>query len=190
MSAAIVRLERFGQSLGPGRQQESNDVALQEAYLRGLTEGALNANNAALKSATQEMHTLSLQLKDNEAKRNHDFSALLELVLCPMLDVLMEHVAPLGMKQRLSQFLASELVRVSQAASSPEAVIRCPTDIAEELTAMVATTGVSNVKIEHITHGEARVEILNDEGSIVFEPAKFVNELHDLITTFQERAPK
>lgn len=190
MSAAIVRLECFGQHLGSRRHQESNDAALQEAYLRGLKDGGANANNIALKSAIDEVRVLSSYLKDDEAKRLHDFSTLLELSLCPMLDALMEHVAPLGMKQRLSQFIAAELMRVAKSASSPEAVIMCPTDVVGELTEIISSTGVSNVRIEKIAQSEARVEILIEEGSVVFEPVKFVNDLLDLITTFQESAPQ
>lgn len=181
MSSAIVRLESFAPPRSSGRQPELTDSVLQEAYMRGLKEGAETENASALNIALEEFRLLATHLRQAGTERNNEIDALLAKALAPMLDAVMEHVAPLGMSQRLSQFISSELLRIGKASSAPEAIVKCPPDLLGELTQLVANTEVSNVRIEAGPHDTSAVEIIVEESLLSFDPDQFIADLHDLI---------
>ena len=181
MNAAIVRLECFGQSPSAARQQELTESSLQEAYMRGLKEGTEAANTSALNAALEGLRALSAHLQQAGAERDHGIDALISQGLSLMLDALMEHVAPLGMKQRLSQFVSTELLRIGRVSSAPQAMIKCPSHLLGEMTRLVTATGTSNIKIEETPPGVSGIDIIVEESVLTFDPQQFTADLRDLI---------
>lgn len=181
MSVAAIRLECFGPSTHHPYKRELTEKSLQDAYQQGLADGLERANAEAKYSASQEFLRISEQLRLTEAQNRREFDDLLGQVLVPMLDIVLEHVAPLGMKQRMSQFLVSELLRIEGAGTAATATVRCPSYLLDELDELANTAGVTNIHLEQSPIDTSRVEIAVDQGTVTFDPDQFVSDLRQLI---------
>ncbi len=181
MSVAALRLECFGPSTHHTYKQELTEKSLQDAYQQGLADGLERANAEAKLSVSHEFLLLSEELRLTQAQSRQEFNDVLGQVLVPMLDVLLEHVAPLGMKQRMSQFVVSELLRIEGAGTVATATVRCPSYLLDELSELAATAGVTNIRLEQNQNDTSRVEIAVDQGTVTFDPDQFVSDLRRLI---------
>lgn len=181
MSAAAVRLECFGPSSLQPFKQELTAKAVEDAYQRGLCDGAERANADAINAARHEFRQLSEHLRSLESQHRQEFEKELGQVLVPMLDLLLDHVAPLGMRQRMSQFLTAELLRIEAAGTTEIATVKCPPHLFAELNDLVVTACVSNVRLEQHSNESSHVEVLIDQGAVTFNPDEFISDLQKII---------
>lgn len=183
MNPAVIRLDCFGQSGPHQRIAEPNQKNQQDAYQRGLADGAETARATLNAMARQELQQLSAALREAESHRRLEFDELLSTVLRPMLEAVLDNVAPLGLKDRFMQLIASELSRAGAAVSGTSAIIRCAPQLVSDIKQLIETTEAPNIHIEADTSVGGRVDILVNQGTVTFDPDTFLSELRSLITT-------
>lgn len=171
MKSAALKLESFAPP-APARPAaptaEDVERASHEGYERGLREG----REASLEALACELRQVSDNLSLRENERREVTEGVL-VSLRPVLNGLVDLLAPLWARGALASALEQEIARCLRTQPRAALAIRCPPDLEEDVRDCVARISGHAIAVEHAGPGEPAALHL-DEGRITLEPERIL----------------
>lgn len=179
MTLASFQLESFS-AAKPGRQQVPTflQADLDQAFSDGLAEGVAKATDDQLRNLEAGLARLGKALTDDSLRRAEMRKEAVS-ALAPILDAIIDNLAPAAESRRLEEALLGELVRLSETAQPLRARISC----GARQTAMVRKC-LGQLEIENIEVTETednRINLTLQGGRIEISAEQIAQEIRAII---------
>lgn len=178
MRPAALRLDSFSAALGRSAPLLT-PVDIEDAYQRGHEKGLADGREHSLDALCQALQQCRQDLADSrqhETRLRHDILA----GLVPVLDAIVDQLAPRAQVDRLRDALVAEMRRMAEHAPEQQITLRCPADLHPELADCLDLVALP-ARIEDARPDQPLVELVAAQGSIVFDPAQIAAGLKSLI---------
>lgn len=188
MSALPLRLDRFRDVALDTSSQPPIAKQLTSAFDDGYAQGSEAARKSQLGNLAEALNELSEKLQDEDMTRSAIQAEVLS-TLAPLLELLMNELAPLGIRARLKQMLATEFQRMVDDGTPRQCTIRCDPQLAGEVRNILQQFPLKHVQIEPLASAGLRVELSLDGAGPVFNPAALISGIRAFLQHPSTEAP-
>ncbi len=180
MSVAMFKLESFSSALaGQAAQPGFDKLALERAYADGLAEGLARQADEQIRALTAGLDRICAALNDDQDRR---IQLRQEAVaaLAPVLEQILDCLAPAAPSRRLEEALHQQLLRLSQDARPLSMHIACGPALREMVERCLAGLGLHEVEL--VATADDRISLALDGGRIELSPERTAAEIRALIS--------
>lgn len=187
MTLAMFKLESFSSALaGHGAELTYDREAVDRAHADGVAEGLAQKEDEQLRNLGAGLARLARALGD-DAERRAALRAEAVGALSPILDAILDNLAPTAESKRLQEALTAELGRLAQMAAPLRARITCSERLRGLVTRCLAETGIEGIEIEQSETD--RISLSLQGGRIEFSPDRLTKDIRALISELKENDP-
>lgn len=182
MTLALYKLESFS---GAGKRAEPmfGKDQIDQAFANGLSEGLARKDDEQLRHLAAGLERLSRALAEDDARR----AALRDdavAALAPILDAIIDNLAPAAESHRLEAALRGELARLAQLSTPLRARIACCHRLRGMVERCLAETGLDAIEL---TEAETdRISLSLQGGRIEISPDQIAQDIRALISELKK----
>jgi hypothetical protein len=179
MRPVVLRLESFS-AVQERPVPLVTPMDVEDAYQRGHESGLAEGRERSLDALCI---ALTECRQDLASDRRHEIQLRQRILdsLVPVLHAIVEQLAPRANSGRLCRAIVAEMHRISKLAPEKQIILRCPADMHPELADCLELANLPQARIENAEPGHTLVELVTEQGGILFDPALVVTGLHSLI---------
>ncbi|WP_235754959.1 hypothetical protein [Paracoccus salsus] len=180
----MFKLESFTSALARhGAQVTYYEGDLQQAYADGVAEGQARSEDEQMRNLKAGLTRLASALSD-DAQRRDALRQEAVAALSPIIDAIIEGLAPAAESQRLEEALRGELVRLAQMATPLRASIACSDRLQALVERCLAESGIKGIDLT-ISDSD-KISLSLQGGRIEFAPDKTAQDIRALIAELKE----
>ncbi len=180
MTQAIFRLESFTAALaGRDAKQIFDRDALDRAHAEGLAAGLARSHDDQMRHLGAGLERLAVALAE-DAQRRAALRAEAVAALSPILDAILDNLAPAADSARLRDALTAELERLAQKAAPLRARIACSDRLKGLVQQCLADAGIEGIELE--PSDMDRISLSLEGGRIEFCPDRLGRDMRALIS--------
>ncbi|SMG33144.1 hypothetical protein [Paracoccus sp. J56] len=184
MNPIALRLESF--TSPPPAAQAAITIAEEEAFQNGYEKGFAEGRELSLDALTSALTTLHRDLLTAH-KRESELRRDLQTALTPVLQAIVDLLAPRSEQERLCHALTAEIGQIIKHTPGQIITIRCPEDLQPDLADCLERAGILDARIEAADTGQSIVELTAAQGQIIFDPASAIAGLKSIINDIGAR---
>ena len=179
MSVAMFKLESFTSALAEqGARVTYDKESLDRAFADGIAEGMARAEREDARTLSIGLERLARAITDDEGRRVVLRQEALTS-LAPVLDQILDCLAPASESRRLEAALTEELSRLSRKGQPLKASISCHPKMQGLVERCLADAGIR--EIELVPSDSDRISLALQGGRIEFAPDIMAAEIRELI---------
>lgn len=184
MSLAMFKLESFSTTL-PGQATDPvyDRSAIDQAFADGVADGMSRKEDEQLRHLGAGLSRLAQALGDDAARRE-ELRAEAVASLAPILEAILDGLAPAAESPRLEKALCDELTRLAQSARPLTARIACNQRLRGLVDRCLAEAGIEGIEIADCT-GD-RISLSLQGGRIEFAPDRVTEDIRALISELRQ----
>lgn len=176
----MFKLESFKPALaGQGAQPVFGKEAVDRAYADGLAEGLARQADEQMRTLVAGLDRMCRALDEDQARRVQMRQEAVA-ALAPVLEQILDCLAPTAQSRRLEEALNRELLRLSQQARPLSIRIACGPDLRGMVERCLAEHGLEGVELAEAEDG--RIGLSLDGGRIELSPERTATEIRALIS--------
>lgn len=184
MTAAMFRLESFsGSQHATSAEATRLREAVDHAYASGFSDGMARKEDDQLRSLSAGLDRLSRALCDDEARlaviRREAVAAL-----APILEAIVDSMAPASASRRLEAALRDELARLARMSAPLQAHISCGAQLRLMAERCVAESGLAGIELTD--SASDRISLSLRGGRIELSPDEITQGIRALIAELKE----
>lgn len=184
MTLALFKLESFTSALaGHGADLCYDKGALERAFADGLAEGLARKDDEQMRNLGAGLDRLARAVGDDEQRR----AALRDeavAALSPILDAILDNLAPAAQSRRLETELTGELTRLAQMAAPLRARISCSERLRGLVERCLAESGIDGIELTETPTD--RISLSLHGGRIEFSTDRVAWDIRALISELKE----
>lgn len=179
MSIAMFKLESFTAAMADqGARVTYDKESLDRAFSDGFAQGQALAEREQMRNLSVGLERLAQAVRDDEARRAGLRQEALAS-LAPVLDQILDCLAPIGESRRLEAALIDQLSRLSREGQPLRASISCSPRMRDMVERCLAATGLEEIVVT-AAEGD-RISLALTGGRIEFSPDRMAAEIRELI---------
>lgn len=177
MSLAMFKLESFS-TVPTGQQPVFDQDAVDQAYANGLAEGLARQADEQMRALSAGLERICEALRDDQGRR---IQLRQEAVtaLTPVLEQILDCLAPAAQSRRLEEALNQQLQRLAQDARPLSIRVACGSGLRDMVERCLASLGLS--EFELVTDERDRISLSLEGGHIELSPERTAGEIRALI---------
>lgn len=181
MRTASLRLESFIPS-APCRDLRETERAATEAFARGLQQGREQGRAASIDDLTRQLGQIETQIAETDAQRTALRAQILN-DLQPLLLAIVDTLAPLSNRARLTAALSDLLAQHLATQPDLRIVLRCPPELRDTVAECARQSESAAIQIEIADFVEPAVELVAGPSRSLIAPDAFTAALRELLAT-------
>ena len=180
MSGSVIKLESFA-STTPSAAIFTV-AALEEAYREGYADGRADDRGQDMKALVLQIKALTDGMTDDSTRRAALRDEAVQ-TLSPILDQMIDALAPSTESARLERALTMELAQLAQRSTPLTCRIECGAADLPMVERCVAESGATGIQID--AKGAAGIRVELQGGRIEFDPGRLAADIRALIAEIQ-----
>lgn len=184
MTLAMFKLESFtAPQAGQATEMVYGQDAIDRAYAEGLASGLARKDDDELRNLGSGLERLGRALGD-DAERRAALRNEAVAALAPILDAIVDSLAPADRSRQLEAALRDELSRLARMSSPLRARVACGQRLRELVEHCCAETGIEGVDL--VDADSDRISLSLQGGRIDLSPEKIAQDIRALISELKE----
>lgn len=187
MTLALFKLESFSAAqAGPAAQALYGQEAIDHAFAEGVASGLARREDDELRNLGAGLERLSRALGE-DAERRTVLRNEAVAALAPILEAIVDSMAPADRSRQLESALQDELARLARLSSPLRARIACGPRLRGMIERCCAEAGIGEIDLTDT--GSDRISLSLQGGRIELSPEKIAQDIRALISELKEDDP-